>query len=99
MAFSPRSLSEANFSGRYKNEAACTVAEAVGERRVLLLSGNDAGPLRQTTETLVRCFPSQSNVEAQTDLPSTGFTLASASPEQDEAYDRRVIEFFDRTLR
>src|SRR5947209_16788299 len=87
------------FSGHYKNEAAGTVAESVGDRRVLLLSGEDAGPLRQTTETLARCFSSRSDVEAQTDLPSTGFTLASASPEEDEAYDRRVIEFLGRALR
>jgi pimeloyl-ACP methyl ester carboxylesterase len=86
------------FAGHYKNDAACTVAESLGERRVLLLSGEDAGPLRQTTETIVRCFSARSNVEAQTDLPSTGFTLASASPEEDEAYDRRVIEFFNRAL-
>lgn len=87
------------FSGRYKNDSACTNAESLGERQVLLLSGEDAGGLRQTTETLARCFSTKSNVEVKTDLPLTGFTLASASPEQDEAYDRRVIEFFDRTLR
>ena len=87
------------FSGHYKNDSACTVAESLGDRRVLLLSGDDAGPLRQTTETLVRCFSARSSVEAQTDLPSTGYTIASASPEEDEAYDRRVIEFFDRALR
>jgi pimeloyl-ACP methyl ester carboxylesterase len=87
------------FAGHYKNDAACTVAESLGDRRALLLSGEDAGPLRQTTETLVRCFSAQANVEAQTDLPSTGFTLASISSEEDEAYDRRVIEFFDRALR
>lgn len=87
------------FSGHYKNVSACTLAESLGDRPVLLLSGDDAGPLRQTTETLAKCFPAQSNVETHTDLPQTGFTLASASPEQDEAYDRRVIEFFDRTLR
>ncbi|PYS78242.1 MAG: hypothetical protein DMF67_15140 [Acidobacteria bacterium] len=87
------------FSGHYKNDAACTVAESLGDRRVLLLSGEDAGPLRRTTETLARCFSAQANVEVQTDLSSTGFTLASASSEEDEAYDRRVIEFFDRALR
>src|ERR1043166_3977343 len=63
------------------------------------LAADDAGPLRLTTEALERCFPSTASVEAQTDLPSTGYTLASASPEEDEAYDRRVIEFFDRALR
>jgi pimeloyl-ACP methyl ester carboxylesterase len=87
------------FAGHYKNDSACTVAESLGERQALLLSGEDAGALRQTTETLAKCFSSQASVEAQTNMPFTGFTLASASPEQDEAYDRRVIDFFDRTLR
>ncbi|HZT57921.1 MAG TPA: hypothetical protein VFA21_04765 [Pyrinomonadaceae bacterium] len=86
------------FAGHYKNDAACTVAEGIGERQVLLLSGADAGNLKQTTETLAACFPSRSSVEVHTDLPLSGFTLSSASPEQDEAYDRRVIEFFNRTL-
>jgi len=86
------------FSGHYKNEAACTIAEELGERQVLLLSGNGAGNLQQTTETLAGCFSSRTSVEVHTDLPLSGFTLASASPEQDEAYDRRVIEFLNRTL-
>jgi pimeloyl-ACP methyl ester carboxylesterase len=85
--------------GRFENRAACTVAETLGDRRVLLLSGEDAGPLRLSTETLVKCFPAHANAESQTNLPLTGITLASASPEQGELYDRRVIEFFDRTLR
>ncbi len=71
--------------------------KSLGDRQVLLLSGDGAGSLKQTTETLANCFPSRANVETHTDLPLTGITLASASPEQDEAYDRRVIEFFDRT--
>jgi pimeloyl-ACP methyl ester carboxylesterase len=87
------------FAGRYKNDAACTLAEGLGERQVLLLSGEGANRLRQTTETLVNCFPPRTNVEAHTNLPLTGITLASASPEQDEAYDRLLIDFFDRTLR
>jgi len=87
------------YSGRFKNTSACTLAESLGDRQVLLLAGEGSGPLRQTTETLVNCFATRSNVEAHTDLPLTGNTLSSASPEQDEAYDRRLIEFFDRTLR
>jgi pimeloyl-ACP methyl ester carboxylesterase len=87
------------FAGHYKNESACTIAEALGDRQALLLSGEDAGALKISTETLARCFPSRSNVETHTDLPLTGLKLASATPEQDEAYDRRVIEFFDRALR
>jgi pimeloyl-ACP methyl ester carboxylesterase len=87
------------FAGHYKNDATCTIAESLGDRQALLLSGEGAGALRQTTETLATCFSSQAGVQAQTNLPITGFTLASASPEQDEAYDRLVIDFFDRTLR
>ncbi|HYY95713.1 MAG TPA: hypothetical protein VE713_14515, partial [Pyrinomonadaceae bacterium] len=77
----------------------CTQAEGLGDRQVLLLSGEGAGRLKQTTETLANCFPARANVETHTDLPLTGLALASASPEEDEAYDRRVIEFFDRALR
>lgn len=87
------------FAGRYKADAACTLAEGLGNRQVLLLSGEGAGQLRQTTETLAQCFPTRANVETHTDLPLTGLALASASPEDDEAYDRRLIDFFDRTLR
>ncbi|MDT5269195.1 MAG: uncharacterized protein QOH49_1381 [Acidobacteriota bacterium] len=87
------------FAGRYKADAACTLAEGLGKRQVLLLSGEGAGRLRQTTETLANCFPTRANVETHTDLPLTGLALASASPEEDEAYDRRLIDFFDRTLR
>jgi hypothetical protein len=65
----------------------------------MLLSGDDAGPLRASTDVLAKCFPSNAAAEVHTDMPLTGITLASASPEQGELYDRRVIEFFDRTLR
>jgi pimeloyl-ACP methyl ester carboxylesterase len=87
------------FAGGYRNEAACTAAESLGNRQALLLSGPDAGELRHSTETLAKCFPSQTTPTVLTQLPLTGITLASASPEQGESYDRRVIEFFDRTLR
>jgi pimeloyl-ACP methyl ester carboxylesterase len=87
------------FAGRFRNTAACTLAESLGDRQVLLLAGEASGHLRQTTETLANCFPSRSNVETHTDLQFTGNTPASTSPEQDEAYDRRLIDFFDRTLR
>ena len=86
------------FAGRYKSDAACTLAEGLGDRQVLLLSGESAGRLKQTTETLANCFAARANVETHTDLTLTGLALASASPEADEAYDRRLIDFFDRTL-
>lgn len=86
------------FFGDYRNDSACTTAESLSNRQILLLSGQDAGPLHGQTQILAKCFPSSSTVEALTELPLTGLTLASASPEQGEGYDRRVIEFFDRTL-
>jgi pimeloyl-ACP methyl ester carboxylesterase len=86
------------FLGDYHNKSACTVAEGVVERQVLLLSGEEAGPLRGQTEILSKCFPATTTVEARTTLPLTGIGLAPAAPEQGESYDRRVIEFFERTL-
>ncbi len=87
------------FMGSYENQAACAVAGQTSDRRVLLLSGADAGALRDSTKALAQCFPNQSNVEVNTDLPLTGVNLASANGQQGEAYDRRVIDFFDKTLR
>ncbi|HSK64396.1 MAG TPA: hypothetical protein VK893_11160, partial [Pyrinomonadaceae bacterium] len=64
-----------------------------------LLSGSDAASLRDSTASLQRCFPIPDNVEVRTDLPLSGFSLPSATGEQGEAYDRVVIDFFDRNLR
>jgi hypothetical protein len=66
---------------------------------VLLLSGTDAGALRDATASLQKCFPNAVNVEVRTDLPLSGFGLPSVTGEQGEAYDRVVIEFFARNLR
>lgn len=85
--------------GRYDSTAACDLARSVRYQRVLLLSGNEAGPLRDATAALQSCFPNPANVEARTDLPLSGFSLPSATGEQGEAYDRVVIEYFDRNLR
>jgi hypothetical protein len=75
------------------------VANGVGDARVLLLSGADAGPLKDSTASLQKCFPVPNNVETRTDLPLSGFSMPSATGEQGEAYDRIVIDFFDRNLR
>lgn len=87
------------FVGRYENIPACNLPPALADRAVLLLSGADAGQLRDSTVKLKECFQSASNLEAELDLPLTGFNLPSATGEQGEGYDRRVIEFFDRNLR
>ena len=85
--------------GGYDSMPACDYARTIRETRVLLLSGNDAGQLKDATAALQNCFPVPGNVETRTDLPLSGFSLPSATGEQGEAYDRVVIDFFDRNLR
>ena len=88
------------FLTRFDNTPACELAGSLTGRRILLLSGNDAGYLRDSTVQLASCFPfpQSARVEVKTDLPLTGFNLPSATGEEGERYDRQVIDFFDRTL-
>jgi len=97
--FLARGATRIYFVGSYDNTPACEMAASLTTQRVLLLSGEDAGYLRDSTVGLGRCFSNPANVEVQTDLPLTGFRQPSATGEQGEAYDRRVIDFFDRQLR
>ncbi len=85
--------------GSFDDTNACDFARTIRDQRVLLLSGSDAGNLRDATASLQSCFPVPANVETRTDLPLSGFSLPSATGEQGEAYDRVVIDFFDRNLR
>lgn len=87
------------FYKKYQNVAACTAASQLNDRQVLLLAGGSADVLRDSTIALSRCFPEPSKVDVSSDLPITGLNLAAATSEQSEAYDRRVIDFFDRALR
>jgi pimeloyl-ACP methyl ester carboxylesterase len=85
--------------GGYDNTDACEFANAIQNQRVLLLSGADAGPLRDATTSLQSCFLTPTNVQTRNDLPLSGYSLPSTTGEQGEAYDRVVIEYFDRNLR
>ncbi len=85
--------------GGYDNTDACEFANAIQNQRVLLLSGVDAGPLRDATTSLQSCFLTPTNVQTRIDLPLSGYSLPSATGEQGEAYDRVVIEYIDRNLR
>jgi pimeloyl-ACP methyl ester carboxylesterase len=85
--------------GAYDDTSACDFARSVGDQKVLLLSGAEAGELRDATASLQSCFRDPKNIETRTDLPLSGFSLPSATGEQGEAYDRIVIEFFARNLR
>jgi pimeloyl-ACP methyl ester carboxylesterase len=84
--------------GNYQNVPACSYAAGLHDRKVLLLSGPDAGPFQASTAALQNCIPRQNPVEARTDLPLTGYNLHPSTGEQAESYDRRVIEFFDIAL-
>lgn len=97
--FLGRMATRVYFAGKYDNTSSCAIASSLKTQKVLLLSGADAGYLRNSTGTLAKCFPNSANVETKTDLPLTGFNLPSAPGEQGEGYDRRVIEFFDLNLR
>lgn len=82
----------------YENQDSCQLAAALGNRRVLLLAGEDDGYLRESTKSLATCFANKSNLETKTDLRLTGFTLPSATGQQGESYDRPVIDFFVKNL-
>lgn len=86
------------FFRQYDNKSSCNMADALGDRRVLLLAGEDDGYLRESTKSLTPCFPNPANLETRTDLPLSGFTLPSATGEQGEGYDRPVIDFFVKNL-
>lgn len=85
--------------GSYESVDACTVVAGLRTQRILLLSGADAGYLRDSTASLAQCSSNPSTLEVRTDLPLSGLNLPLATGEQGEGYDRIVIEFFDRTLR
>lgn len=99
LLFLARMATRVYFLGRYDNTPACGLASKLNDRKILLLSGPDAGHFRDSTRSLANCFINNPGVEVKTDLPLTGFRLPSATGEQGEGYDRLVIEFFDRNLR
>jgi len=83
----------------YESSDVCSLARSFRDQKVLLLSGTDAGYLRDSTMSVGQCFPNKANVEVRADLPLSGFNLPLATGEEGEGYDRIVIDFFDRTLR
>lgn len=87
------------FFGNYDNLSSCESARTLADRRILLLAGDDAASLRDSTVALAGCFPQNNSVEIKSDLARTGFNITSATGEQSEAYDRRIIDFFDKALR
>jgi pimeloyl-ACP methyl ester carboxylesterase len=83
--------------GKYQTTPSCEIARSLHDERVLLLTGSEGDPWRLSTLELARCF--NGSVEIKKDLLVTGVSLPSATGEQEETYDRPVIEFFDKALR
>ncbi len=86
------------FAGNFPGTTACAAAAELTGQRVMLLAGADADRLQTSTRQLQTCFSPTNQVEAYTDLSLTGTRIASATALEAESYDRRVIEFFNRTL-
>jgi len=85
-------------AGKYQNTSACELARGTRNEKVLLLSGTANDPWQQSTLQLASCFAG-GNVEVKKDLPITGGGLDAATGEQEEAYDRPIIEFFKTALK
>ena len=83
--------------GKFPTETSCELARSLNEVHTLLLSGRSGDQWRQSTLDLARCF--KTPPETKSDLPLTGASLPSSTGEEEERYDRPVIEFFDKSLR
>ena len=86
------------FEGCFRRQPTCDMAKALSGRKILLLGGLDAPGFQESTSKLSKCFPSNSSVEAKTDLSPSGFSIINASLELSESYDQRVIDFFRQSL-
>ncbi len=83
--------------GKYQRTSSCELAHSLHDPRVLLMAGAESDPWRLSTLDLGKCF--SGSVEIKKDLTLTGSNLPNSTGQQEEAYDRPVIEFFHRALR
>jgi pimeloyl-ACP methyl ester carboxylesterase len=83
--------------GKFQETPSCDLARSLKDMRALLLTGPEGDSWRSSTLATAQCFNPAG--EVRKDLPLTGPNLPSSTGEQEEAYDRPVIEFFDKTLR
>ena len=83
--------------GKYQSTSSCELARSLHEVRVMLLSGNESDPWERSTVEVASCFTPPA--ELKRDLSLTGANLPNATGQQEESYDRPVIEFFDKALR
>ena len=83
----------------YLDTPVCVPAAKLLNRHILLLAGPEAPELRATTIAFGACLPGQNQVETNTDVTPLGFNLPYLPGSESDAYNRRVIDFFNRTLR
>jgi len=84
--------------GKYHNTSSCDLARSLRDVKVVLLTGDDGDPWRASTLAVGKCFANGA-IEVKKDLTLTGFNLPASTGEQEESYDRPVIDFFDKALR
>jgi pimeloyl-ACP methyl ester carboxylesterase len=82
----------------FESKETCSEARAINNRQIMLLTGADAPTYLNSTIGLSSCFPTTNKIERVNNLPVSGTNLVSTTSEQSEAYDRRVIDFFSKTL-
>jgi pimeloyl-ACP methyl ester carboxylesterase len=83
--------------GKYQSTPTCDLARSLRDVRVMLLSGGEGDPWQRSSVEVAPCF--NPPAEVKRDLSLTGANLPAATGEQEESYDRPVIEFFDKALR
>ncbi len=83
--------------GKYQATPSCELARSLKDIRALVLTGPEGDQWRASSLAVAQCFNPPAGVRK--DLSLTGANLPSSTGEQEEAYDRPVIEFFDKALR
>jgi len=83
--------------GKYQSTPSCDLAHSLQNVRVMVLCGGETDAWRSSCLAVAACFTS--SVEMKRDLILTGANLPNSTGEQEETYDRPVIEFFDKALR
>ena len=84
--------------GCYNRNSACSMAQTVSNRNILLLAGSDAADFQDSTNQVAKCFPESTRIESKTDLNLSGIKINTASLEQISNYDLKIIDFFKRSL-
>jgi pimeloyl-ACP methyl ester carboxylesterase len=84
--------------GKYTRDSLCDVAPSVKNRKMMLLAGIEEPLLQDSTQKLVGCFGPGADIQFYTGLTTSGYSLVNASPEQGNAYDQRVIDFFKKAF-